>query len=236
MKLKKIASLMLAGVMAVSMLTACGDANNIKDDDTTNNDTTVTAAPIVSALNSKLSKEQSDLLSFSSNTKLAAAVAEGAKKVSYTNIANAGEPTLLDFTTYKDIINAEKSVFDGVLPTVQMWNGKVAGDNHNYDQTWIFTYLVDGSIASVDSVANALVNGNNGLKDMFYEGSNLKTNGEFDFTYKGYAEMTQVKNDNTGDSCYLVAVMIEKTAVSADKVTITTGVSDVDKVVGQIKK
>ena len=58
MKLKKIASLMLAGVMAVSMLTACGDANNIKDDDTTNNDTTVTAAPIVSALNSKLSKER----------------------------------------------------------------------------------------------------------------------------------------------------------------------------------
>ena len=31
MKLKKIASLMLAGVMAVSMLTACGEGNNIDD-------------------------------------------------------------------------------------------------------------------------------------------------------------------------------------------------------------
>ena len=31
MKLKKIASLALAGVMAVSMLTACGEANNIDD-------------------------------------------------------------------------------------------------------------------------------------------------------------------------------------------------------------
>ena len=225
MKLKKIASLMLAGIMAVSMLTACGDANNIKDDDT-NNDTTVTAAPIVSALNSKLSKEQSDLLSFSSNTKLAAAVAEGAKKVSYTDIAGAGQPTLLKYVAAgkNAIIDAEKSVFDGVLPKVQMYAAKVAGDNQNYDQTWIFTYLVDGSIASVDSVANALVNGTNGLKDMFYEGSNLKTNGVFDFTYKGYAEMTQVKNDNTGDSCYLVAVMIEKTAVSADKVTIDIGI------------
>ena len=226
MKLKKIASLLLAGVMAVSMLTACGDANNIKDDDTTNNDTTVTAAPIVSALNSKLSKEQSDLLSFSSNTKLAAAVAEGAKKVSYTDIAGAGQPTLLryDASGKNAIIDAEESVFDGVLPNVQMYAANVAGDNQNYDQTWIFTYLVDGSIASVDSVANALVNGTNGLKDMFYEGRNLKTNGVFDFTYKGYAEMTQVKNDNTGDSCYLVAVMIEKTAVSADKVTIAIGV------------
>ena len=41
MKLKKIASLMLAGVMAVSMLTACGEANNIDDTQKPNDDETV---------------------------------------------------------------------------------------------------------------------------------------------------------------------------------------------------
>ena len=41
MKLKKIASLALAGVMAVSMLTACGEANNIDDTQKPNDDETV---------------------------------------------------------------------------------------------------------------------------------------------------------------------------------------------------
>ena len=74
MKLKKIASLMLAGVMAVSMLAACGDSSSTTtpvvppvDDDTT-------TSAISAALNDQLFSKQADLLSFESNSTLASLV------------------------------------------------------------------------------------------------------------------------------------------------------------------
>ena len=59
-----------------------------------------------------------------------------------------------------------------------------------------------------------LIHLEDGMKDMFYEGGNITGNGAFSHTYKGYVEMTKVTNDNTGDSCYLVAVMVEKSSTS----------------------
>ena len=55
MKLKKIASLALAGVMAVSMLTACGDANNIDDTQKPNEPDTTPATGCSAIFESRLS-------------------------------------------------------------------------------------------------------------------------------------------------------------------------------------
>ena len=70
MKLKKIASLMLAGVMAASMLTACGDANNIDDTQKPEEPDTTPATGysatfegrLGSLANSKISMSDSDAL------------------------------------------------------------------------------------------------------------------------------------------------------------------------------
>ena len=221
MKLKKIASLALAGIMAVSMLAGCKDGDN-GNGGSSSSGTTVTAAPIVSAMNSELSEKQKEQLSFASNAKLAAAVAKGAEKVTYEDIKKAGVPTLLSYVNKdNDIIDAIEDQFDGVLPKVVMKADNIAAGTQgagngleNYDQTFIWTYLVDGSVESTDKVAEYVMNGVNGMKDMFYEGGNITGNGAFSHTYKGYVEMTKVTNDNTGDSCYLVAVMVEKSSTS----------------------
>ena len=63
MKLKKIASLALAGIMAVSMLAGCKDGGN-GNSGSSSSGTTVTAAPIVSAMNNELSEKQKEQLSF----------------------------------------------------------------------------------------------------------------------------------------------------------------------------
>ena len=74
MKLKKIASLMLAGIMAVSMLTACDSkADDNKDD---NNGQVVTTSPVVSALNDAQEKVE-----FTSDSYLTSAISQVVTKV-----------------------------------------------------------------------------------------------------------------------------------------------------------
>ena len=68
MKLKKIASLMLAGVMAVSMLAACGDQAPV-DDNKDDENGTVTTTPIVANVN-----EDQDKIDFVSDGSLTAAL------------------------------------------------------------------------------------------------------------------------------------------------------------------
>lgn len=68
MKLKKIASLMLASAMAVSMLAACGDQSPV-DDNQDNDNGTVTTAPIVANVN-----EDQDKIDFVSDGSLTAAL------------------------------------------------------------------------------------------------------------------------------------------------------------------
>ena len=52
--------------------------------------------------------------------------------------------------------------------------------------------------------------GANGLVSLFYQVNGIAGNDDFNYEYTGYAEMTEVTNDNTGDSAYLVAVLIER--------------------------
>ena len=137
------------------------------------------------------------------------------------DIQKASVPTIVTYAADKDIIDAIEDQFDGVLPKVVMKADKIgdgkAGDGiglDNFDQTYIWTYLVDGSVGSTEKVAEYVMNGAKGMKDMFYEVGNVTGNGQFSHTYKGYVEMTKVTNDNTGDSCYLVAVMVEKSSTS----------------------
>ena len=75
MKLKKIASLMLAGVMAVSMLTACDSGNNGGNGNNGNNGGEPTpSASYTSTVLAETNKSTQAKLSASSNTKLDKAV------------------------------------------------------------------------------------------------------------------------------------------------------------------
>ena len=84
MKLKKIASLMLAGIMAVSMLTACDSkADDNKDD---NNGQVVTTSPVVSALNDAQEKVE-----FTSDSYLTSAISQVVTKVGTSSTVDADE-------------------------------------------------------------------------------------------------------------------------------------------------
>ena len=78
MKLKKIASLALAGIMAVSMLAGCGEAAS--SEPTTPPDTTVTTG-VATALNNARTSHMKDILkvSYAESTSLAGLLDTAAK-------------------------------------------------------------------------------------------------------------------------------------------------------------
>ena len=78
MKLKKIASLMLAGVMAVSMLTACGGSTT-NDNEQNNKPEEPTVADVVSDVKAGIKSWNSDLeITVESSKNMDAAIKKGA--------------------------------------------------------------------------------------------------------------------------------------------------------------
>ena len=223
MKLKKIASLMLAGVMAVSMLAACGD-----DSSTTTpvvppvDDNTATSA-ISDALNDQLFSKQADLLSFESNSKLASLldrIAEDDEDFEIRDdlVRGAGRPTLLNpFGADADVADIVDAAFNGTNPAVNMTNGDI-NVWHDDNRAYLYVYTVDGSMQDVDQIARAVMNGFNGLQDNVYDVAGIVDNGttpeRTDYEYKGYAEMVKITNDNSSDTAWVVAVLVEQHAVS----------------------
>ena len=224
MKLKKIASLMLAGVMAVSMLAACGDNSSTTtpvvppvDDDTT-------TSAISAALNDQLFSKQADLLSFESNSKLASLLDRIAEddedfEIRDTLVSGANRPTLLNPWIDTDVAGIVDAAFNGTNPAVNMTNADILV-NHDDNRAYLYVYTVDGSMQDVDQIARAVMNGvgSNGLQDHVYDVAGIVNEGaipaHMDYEYKGYAEMVKITNDNSSDTAWVVAVLVEQHAVS----------------------
>ena len=221
MKLKKIASLMLAGVMAVSMLAACGDNSSTTTPVVPPVDDNTATSAISAALNDQLFSKQADLLSFESNSKLASLLDRIAEddedfEIRDTLVWGAGRPTLLaPGGVNADITNIVNAAFNGTTPLVRMTNGDIAV-NHDDNRAYLYVYTVDGSMQDVDQIARAVMNGVNGLQEHVYDVVGIVDNGtrSQDYEYKGYAEMVKITNDNSSDTAWVVAVLVEQHAVS----------------------
>ena len=221
MKLKKIASLMLAGVMAVSMLAACGDNSSTTTPVVPPVDDNTATSAISDALNDQLFSKQADLLSFESNSKLASLLDRIAEddedfEIRDTLVNGAGRPTLLNPTgADADVANIVNAAFNGTTPLVRMTNLDIAV-NHDDNRAYLYVYTVDGSMQDVDQIARAVMNGVNGLQERVYDVAGIVDNGTIsqDYEYKGYAEMVKITNDNSSDTAWVVAVLVEQHAVS----------------------
>ena len=220
MKLKKIASLMLAGVMAVSMLAACGESNSTTTPVVPPVDDNTATSAISAALNDQLFSKQADLLSFESNSKLASLldrIAEDDEDFEIRDglVNGAARPTLLNPGVDVDIANIVNAAFNGTNPAVAMTNGDILV-NHDDNRAYLYVYTVDGSMQDVDQIARAVMNGFNGLQERVYDVAGIVDNGTIsqDYEYKGYAEMVKITNDNSSDTAWVVAVLVEQHAVS----------------------
>ena len=237
MKLKKIASLMLAGVMAVSMLAGCSTTSEEPQTPVDPQEPAATSS-IATALNAQLSTNQANVLSFSANSDLANAMSwmtgdhVDRLLITDTLIQNAGRPTLLNVG---GVVNRIGAGLDGMVPAVQaMGNRPITRFSTANNNMYLYVWTIDGSVSSVNTIAAEIMNGiggfgSNGLQDLVYDQLDLLTedviinthpNGgiaipgttseNITHEYKGYAEMVQVTNSLSTDTAYVVAVLIQQ--------------------------
>ena len=226
MKLKKIASLMLAGIMAVSMLTACG-GKTVNDGE--NNDGTVVAptSSIVTAVNNGQSATNRVKIDFTADTTLDAALTKAVKSIGDYNNA-AGLRIEMIRLTANDLIN-HQTFYTGdtdvnfgtaVNPNDDPWK--------NIDGTVIEGMMamplmnVMSDKAAAEKAAAKIINEVVAQLDdtTYVEGANGTVAGEkyCDFSYTGTVSMvSSVENDGTVNY-YFAFVITQTTAVKTLKV------------------
>ena len=198
MKLKKIASLVLAGVMAVSMLAGCSN-----DDGSSSNPTNPTEPvdnSFAASVNAELSDKYKEILTFGSDSALANVV----NKIAASTEFNLNAPV----TRMWDLNNAAVGATFRELMDVDNWfNGNVF-QSSTEDQTIATLLVVDGSLTEkglAKVVAAEL--------EKYDDGSHLPlaynaTSKRYDYDYSGNMAVTKVTVMNGTQSYYVVGFTI----------------------------
>ena len=216
MKLKKIASLMLAGVMAVSMLAGCSNGTKPDDDKKDPVVDSSLAGQVIAALNEDTTK----VVSFGSDSDLDTAVAKAIENygVNYLNkidakVLNGINDDIADddeivFASSDTKAGAEKDAKEDGMTVVLSQNDLKAlkGVSTEY-AVKVLANLIDDEIEDLDLKENS--------KTYTYDDDK----GEFwyDFSYTGNLSVTEVKDAVTGVSSYVVVYTITRTAAEQTK-------------------
>ena len=225
MKLKKIASLALAGIMAVSMLAGCSNANNNNDDD--QDDTVVVPVDdsLATAVNSELSAKVKNTLPITADANLEAALKAVADKIATDDLKNDEFIVSSDAEDVRHLMGLDD---DASLTAVTGKGYLQPLDSANQYEPWKYFTAVDSTKTTVDLIVydgdlteeglahkvagnlEALINN----KRMPNDGTvDYGVNGKKTFDYNYTANIVSVKiDDMRGDnSHYLVALKVVQT-------------------------
>ena len=234
MKLKKIASLMLAGIMAVSMLAACG-GNTVNDDDQ-DDDTIVTPVDdsFAAAINGELNTAEKNTLTITADSNLEAILNKVADKFD----DHALQGTAGDVVT-KFVLDSESTVpqdarhlmglkNDASLTTFASGSDDPdghAGVDDKKGASWKWTYFAKN--ASVETTLDfIIVDGGQTEEGLAHEvagklkalmtehrmpGEAVVNNKDYDYDYTGHVASIKLDNLRGDESFYVVAVEITKT-------------------------
>ena len=232
MKLKKIASLMLAGVMAVSMLTACGD-NTINNPEQPNQPEEPTPAGYSSVLgdalvaqnvvNRKVHMQDSNDLNAALKTAMEFAgedIVSGiydalfANMPVYINPAD-GDATQLVASKLVDVMDSVNDAND-LDSQDAIANLYATRGNHDEDLNVTMLYVVNDGVsenAALEYIAAEISDAVKEL-DIDYDGTTTDDKAEVEYEYTGSVSADSVKLDaNHGKGLTFIAVQITRTVV-----------------------
>ena len=203
MKLKKIASLALAGVMAVSMLAGCAGKTGTTDDGTT---VVVTNGSIAAqAFNDGQDADNKVKVTFTADSKLESNLALAVKKLGEDATWSTIEDELEKLTgkTSQTLAASDSGAKDG--ESLTQWYGFV-GDSVKY---WTLTDAVNAAARDADkTIAN--------LKATTNDDNKADGDKYFDFSYTGTVAVVSTV-DVDGTTNYYVAYTITQTAAEQTK-------------------
>ena len=211
MKLKKIASLMLAGIMAVSMLAGCGEG--AKDNTNPPASSTPASSNIVSTIENAISAENSALdITVAENRALATAMdkyTEDYSKVYQTVDEDDIRKVVLEDVFVTDLKGNAPADYKLVGGTSALTTGVAAGKTY-------YRYAVISKGADVSASDNLTLAANTiagELKGL----TNVVKNSSGDSLYNAYTlyvyEGSMVNNSDK-DVPYVIAVLITKTSAN----------------------
>ena len=204
MKLKKFAAMMLAGVMAVSMLAGCSGKGTNGGNNGANQPEPTPETGIVAAFNDGQSTSNKAKVTFSSDASLDAAMKKVAAAVEVYEIDSKVEEYVQAATGLGTVI---KNFFDA--------NSKTVKNGATVTKLYVEIYTnTDDSVWSEDAAMKKAANAANdvikALADTTYEKGVTKDK-YFDYSYTGDVSMVSVAEVN-GVVNYYVAYTITQTA------------------------
>ena len=209
MKLKKIASLMLAGIMAVSMLAGCksgSNGNNVPSDSESTNPATGVSADFESYLSEAADRnitmsDDSDL-----NTKFQRLVelnvTEGDAVTIYNQgiVNHANLSIALAGTKYMDCEDAL-----GDLATLANSN-----TDNDKEKTAVRVFTISGGVNEEAALRSVAAQVDNAIANL----PAASANGEYEYTYTGSVSIVNksgVNNEGTTRNAWIIAVSVSRT-------------------------
>ncbi len=231
MKLKKIASLMLAGVMAVSMLTACGDANNIDDTQKPNEPDTTPATGYSAIFESRLSALAASNIDMSDSADLNAALKAAMDFAADNHIAYDYDNKWNNTVTFipstkngsdlnqvaielisKADTDKESMTKDSAENTLKVLNPLTSANYSKDNVDVVMLYVVDGGLstdAAVMEVADKVNIEIEKLVKTYNTAGTHETTHEVDYNYTGSVSAGTITLDaDHGKSMTFVAVEV----------------------------
>ena len=238
MKLKKIASLALAGVMAVSMLTACDTASN-NGDDNQGDDTIVTPVDdsFATAINGELNTAEKNTLTITADASLEAMLNKVADKFDdHALQGTAGSIVTAFVLDGESTVPADARHLMGLKDDASLttavtgygvasswapdgWNSvqnagnyvwKYFGENDSTETTLDFI-VVDGG-QTEEGLAHEVANQLEALMtENRMPGEAVVGTKDYDYDYTGHVASIKLDNLRGDESFYVVAVEITKT-------------------------
>ena len=222
MKLKKIASLMLAGVMAVSMLAGCSNGTKPDDDKKDPTVNTGMAGNVIAALDEDTTKN----VEFTADSNLETVLKKAVQNAGFDNLKKQVDAEALN------AIDSDISK-DGVLANVGTGGSSEETDKKESKATYVVTLKSKGmndstvvkQLASqVDNMMFGKVNLNTttvGWADL-PEYSHTYTDTEkgdywYDFAYTAGIAVVDVSDADTGETTYVMAVTVTRTPTQTYK-------------------
>ena len=212
MKLKKIASLMLAGVMAVSMLAGCaGKGTDDKDDG--NTEVKPTPSSAVTVMN-----DAQDAVKFEANPDFDAALAAAAKKAAHSTVENATY-------TLKAVTNGD--VYDELKKKIDVDAGLIAANDDLYfnglnetadagkSSTLTALWMIESNGLTEKAALEQVVKYMKGGKttDTPYPETVTLSGKTYEATYTGNVSIVTVNTSDAGETAtaYYIAVSVTQT-------------------------
>ena len=225
MKLKKIASLALAGVMAVSVLAGCNTASNGgNNNDDGQNQTTPTNSKVVDYANQTLSSTAKKYMTYESASWLDTALKDVA-----TNKSNFSADNIKDVFNNDNIVSLYDNDWANAMANkiVDTMSGKEAYTHNNYrdhsfamvpankeSKSIVWVYTVSGVLdeeMAVNVVAGKMSSWM--AKDVL--GKSID-NGNYDCDYTAEISALKVTNSNlTVESAWVIAIAVTQNVTKA---------------------